>query len=88
MKIPRWCSIPLVVWLPDGKNLIISAREAKEPYSQLWMMSCPEGEVRRLTNDLEAYFWISLSADGRMVVTRQQITDAPPVCAMDERLDV
>ena len=72
VKIPRWRAIPRVVWLPDGKNLIISAREAKEPYSQLWMMSYPEGEVRRLTNDLEAYFWISVSADGRMVVTRQQ----------------
>jgi Tol biopolymer transport system component/DNA-binding winged helix-turn-helix (wHTH) protein len=72
VKIPRWRAIPRVVWLPDGKNLIISAREAKEAYSQLWMMSYPEGEVRRLTNDLEAYFWISVSADGRMVVTRQQ----------------
>ncbi len=28
--------------------------------------------VRRLTNDLESYFWLSLSADGRMLVTRQQ----------------
>lgn len=72
VKIPRWRSIPRVVWLPDGKNLIISAREAKEPYSQLWMFSYPDGEVRRLTNDLETYFWISTSADGRMVVTRQQ----------------
>jgi Tol biopolymer transport system component/DNA-binding winged helix-turn-helix (wHTH) protein len=72
VKIPRWRAIPRVVWLPNGKHLIISAREAKEPYSQLWMMSYPEGEVRRLTNDLEAYFWISVSADGQMLVTRQQ----------------
>ena len=28
--------------------------------------------MRRLTNDLEAYFWISLSADGRTIATRQQ----------------
>jgi Tol biopolymer transport system component/DNA-binding winged helix-turn-helix (wHTH) protein len=72
LKIPRWRAIPRVVWMPDGKHLIISAREAKEPYSQLWMYSYPDGEIRRLTNDLEAYFWISLSADGKMVVTRQQ----------------
>jgi Tol biopolymer transport system component/DNA-binding winged helix-turn-helix (wHTH) protein len=72
LKIPRWRVIPHVVWMPDGKHLIISAREAKEPYSQLWMYSYPDGEIRRLTNDLEAYFWISVSADGQKVVTRQQ----------------
>jgi Tol biopolymer transport system component/DNA-binding winged helix-turn-helix (wHTH) protein len=72
LKIPRWRAIPRVVWMPDGKHLIISAREAKEPYSQLWLLALSDGEVRRLTNDLEAYFWISLSADGQKVVTRQQ----------------
>jgi TolB protein len=36
------------------------------------MLDYPDGAVRRLTNDLENYFWLSLSADGRMLVTRQQ----------------
>ena len=36
------------------------------------MLAYPDGEVRRLTNDLEGYFWISLSSDGRKLVTRQQ----------------
>jgi TolB protein len=72
LKTPRWRAIHRALWRPDGKNLIISARDEKESYSQLWLMSYPDGEVSRLTNDLEAYFWISLSADGRMVVTRQQ----------------
>jgi eukaryotic-like serine/threonine-protein kinase len=72
LKTPRWRAIQRALWLPNGKRLIVSAREAKEPYSQLWLLSYPDGEVRRLTNDLEAYFWISLSADGRTVATRQQ----------------
>jgi TolB protein len=36
------------------------------------MVTWPDGEIRRLTNDLENYLWISLSADGRMLVTRQR----------------
>ncbi len=72
MKIPRWRAIFRVLWMPDGKRLIITAREAKEPYSQIWMLALPGGEIRRWTNDLESYFWLSLSADGEMLVTRQQ----------------
>jgi Tol biopolymer transport system component/DNA-binding winged helix-turn-helix (wHTH) protein len=72
LKTPRWRAVFRVLWMPDGKRLIITAREANEPYSQLWMLTFPDGEIRRLTNDLESYFWLSLSADGRMLVTRQQ----------------
>lgn len=72
LKTPRWRSITRVLWRGDGRHLIIAARAANEATSQLWMLSYPDGEVRRLTNDLEAYFWISLSADGRRLVTRQQ----------------
>ncbi|HTH37462.1 MAG TPA: winged helix-turn-helix domain-containing protein [Pyrinomonadaceae bacterium] len=72
MKIPRWRAIFRVLWMPDGKRLIITAREANEPYSQMWMLTFPGGEIRRLTNDLESYFWLSMSADGQTLVTRQQ----------------
>jgi Tol biopolymer transport system component len=36
------------------------------------MLAYPDGELRRLTNDLESYFWLSLSAAGKKLVTRQQ----------------
>jgi len=68
----RWRNITMALWTPSGKHLIFSARAIKEPTSQLWMLTYPEGPLRRLTNDLEAYFWISLSHDGRKLVTRQQ----------------
>src|SRR5262245_7183573 len=72
LKIPRWRAIQHALWTPDGAHLIVSAREGNESFSQLWMIAYPDGEIRRLTNDLEAYFWVSLSADGRMLVARQQ----------------
>ena len=68
----NWRAISHILWMPDGKNLIISARNLNEPTSQIWMLSFPKGEIRRLTNDLEGYFRISLSADGRKLIARQQ----------------
>src|SRR5262249_44920264 len=65
-------SITKALWAKNGRHLIFSARATDEPTSQLWMLAYPDGAVRRLTNDLEYYFWISLSADGRKLVTRQQ----------------
>jgi len=72
LKTPRWRAISRVLWTPNGRHLIFSARAADESYSQVWMLDYPDGAVRRLTNDLESYFWLSLSADGRKLVTRQQ----------------
>jgi Tol biopolymer transport system component/DNA-binding winged helix-turn-helix (wHTH) protein len=72
LKIPNWRAITRAIWMPSGKHLIVAAREGNEPSSQLWMLAYPDGDIRRLTNDLEAYFWLSLSSDGRMLVTRQQ----------------
>jgi Tol biopolymer transport system component/DNA-binding winged helix-turn-helix (wHTH) protein len=72
LRTPRWRGISRALWMPNGRYLVVSARAIDEPSSQLWMLAYPDGEVRRLTNDLESYFWISLSADGRRLVTRQQ----------------
>src|SRR5262245_50156181 len=68
----RWRAIQKALWTPDGRHLIFSARAINETTSQLWMLAYPDGDLRRLTNDLEGYFWISLSVDGRKLVTRQQ----------------
>ena len=72
LTTPRWRDVTRILWMPDGKHLIAAARAADEGTSQVWMLDYPDGNVRRLTNDLESYFWLSFSADGRMLVTRQQ----------------
>ncbi len=72
LDTPWWWGVTRSLWMPDGKRLIVAARARGEATSQLWMLSLGDGEIRRLTNDLEAYFWVSLSADGRLLVTRQQ----------------
>jgi Tol biopolymer transport system component/DNA-binding winged helix-turn-helix (wHTH) protein len=72
LNTPRWRDVTRTLWMPDGKHLIVAARAIDESTSQLWMLDFPDGGVRRLTNDLEIYFWCTLSADGRTLVTRQQ----------------
>jgi TolB protein len=72
LKIPRWRAIFRVLWMPDGKRLLMTARAGGEQYSQIWMLRVSDGELRRLTNDLESYLRISLTADAQMLITRQQ----------------
>lgn len=72
LNTPNWRGITRILWTPGGTHLIVTARASDEPTSQLWLLEVASGDVRRLTNDLESYFWTSLSADGRTLVTRQQ----------------
>jgi Tol biopolymer transport system component len=68
----RWHSASQQAWLPDGTGLIVSARErAGAPY-QLWLVNYPNGEMRRLTNDLNDYDKVSISPDGRRLVAQQE----------------
>ncbi len=67
----RWRFIRDVAWLPDGGGLVINARdEASAPQIalQIWRVSYPGGEARRITNDLNNYMRLSASADGRTLM--------------------
>lgn len=69
-----WVSVSRVLWLRDGSGLIATAvPELVSAGTQLWYVSYPEGEVRRITNDLNAYGTSSLglTADSRTAVTVQ-----------------
>jgi Tol biopolymer transport system component len=50
------------VWLPDGSGLLfVMAENFPNSPGQLWSISYPQGEVRRLTNDLTNYGLASLA---------------------------
>jgi serine/threonine protein kinase/Tol biopolymer transport system component len=65
----NWLFANRTAWLPDGKGLIVAAADAGSPDLQLWRVSYPQGETRRLTNDPNDYFGMSLTADGKNLVT-------------------
>jgi eukaryotic-like serine/threonine-protein kinase len=50
------------VWMPDGSGLLfLMAEPGANTPGQLWYISYPQGEVRRLTNDLTNYGLSSLA---------------------------
>ena len=74
----HWRSLSQAAWLPDGTGLVVSAQERQGAPYQLWLVAYPSGEMRRLTNDLNAYDKISVSADSRLLVA-QQVNDVTHV---------
>jgi serine/threonine protein kinase/Tol biopolymer transport system component len=70
----RWYQIHRLSWLADGSGLLMTAAE-KAPDSQsrqIWHLSYPGGEARKITNDLNSYTSISLNADSSVLLTVQQ----------------
>ena len=72
----RWTDVRQLSWLPDGSGLVLSAAEADLSPAQIWTLSLPAGESRRVTNDLNTYLGASVTADGSALVTVQ--TDRVP----------
>jgi Tol biopolymer transport system component len=62
-----------IAWLPDGNGLVLNAQD-KPMFlaSQIWELSYPAGEARRITNDLNFYRGVSVNGDGTALVTVQQ----------------
>ena len=69
----QWHQIQRLAWLADGSGLLMTAAEKASDFrvTQLWHLSYPGGEARRITNDLSEYLNISLSADSSILVTVQ-----------------
>jgi len=68
------------VWAPDGAGLIFAAAEdapdSTSTNSQIWRLSFPGGEARRITNDLSNYRSVSLTDDagGMVAVQRERLS--------------
>jgi eukaryotic-like serine/threonine-protein kinase len=65
-----WQFTARVAWLPDMSGLLIIAGEGPGS-TQIWFVSYPNGERRRITNDLNGYRSIGLAADGTKFSTIQ-----------------
>jgi serine/threonine protein kinase/WD40 repeat protein len=58
--------------LKDGKGLLMNATDTVSNLPQLFHVSIADGKETRVTNDLNAYFGISVSDDAATVVTAQR----------------
>jgi eukaryotic-like serine/threonine-protein kinase len=69
VKTPKWFAVISIEWLPDGSGLIVTALEQmRSSPLQIWHLSCPSGEARRITNDFGNYDNLSLTADASTLV--------------------
>lgn len=65
----RWWQVGQVAWLADGQGLIASATEEAGSLPQLWHLPFKGGAAKRITNDLNGYVDIGLTADSKTLVS-------------------
>lgn len=71
LTVQNWDQIDQLVWLPDGSGLLMTAKEKKDSARQIWRLAYPSGEARRVTQDLNDYSNLSLTADAEALVSIQ-----------------
>ena len=64
-----WSWVAAVKWLPDDDGILAIAAEAPELPAQVWLLPWPDGEPRRVTNDLNDHRMVTLTDDGASLVT-------------------
>ncbi|HVQ38085.1 MAG TPA: protein kinase, partial [Pyrinomonadaceae bacterium] len=77
VQTPKWFSIINIEWFADGSGLNVAAKEPSQSSSlQLWHLAYPSGEARRITNNLDNYAHLSLTADASSLVVIKRETTA------------
>ncbi|MGH9874434.1 MAG: protein kinase domain-containing protein, partial [Pyrinomonadaceae bacterium] len=73
LTLRSWPYTGNVAWFSDGSGVTFVAREQRLGALQIWQASYPEGETRRITNDLNSYdyYSLTLTADARALVAVQ-----------------
>ncbi len=82
-----------VAWLPDSSGLfLITAEKSTGLRNQIWFQPYPDGEPFKITNDLNQYSSLSVTADGKSFVSTQQrqqatiyVGDSPAV--LNDKID-
>ncbi|HEV8368606.1 MAG TPA: protein kinase [Pyrinomonadaceae bacterium] len=76
IKTPKWFGVINVSWLPDRSGLIVTVLErSRSTPLQVWHLSYPSGEARKITNDFSNYADLSLTADASaLVVIKRDLT--------------
>src|ERR1700677_4218446 len=58
-----------VAWLPDGRHLLVLYFKTHSDRGQIGIVGVPDGAFRTLTNDVNAYSELAISADGKTMAT-------------------
>ncbi len=69
--VERWVHISQVAWLADSSGLALIAFQSHNSPGQIWYISYPGGKAYRVTNDLNDYVDLSLTADSHTLFAVQ-----------------
>jgi serine/threonine protein kinase len=67
----KWYDVRQVAWPADGGHLLFTAKEKGSSNFKIWQLSYPAGEAQAITNDLDSYSTISITADFTELATVQ-----------------
>lgn len=69
----RFSGLSQVAWLQNGQGLLAVVADTTAPLStsQLWHFAWPGDSSRRITNDMNAWRWVSVPAQAEQFVTVQ-----------------
>lgn len=73
----EWNWIGQVAWLGDGSGFVFTAwnPESETMSDQIWLMSYPGGERRRVTSDINGYLGVDLAEAGDTIVASESMPD-------------
>jgi len=83
----EWRMVEDPSWLADRSGLVLAALEPGSSAEQLWLLSYPGGQPRRITNDPNSYYQVSLSADSSTIAAIQGETLSTLWSAMEGRTE-
>ena len=58
-----------LAWMPDGRHLLTLYLKAHSDRGQIGVVGIADGEFHTITNDVNAYSQLALSADGKILAT-------------------
>jgi serine/threonine protein kinase/Tol biopolymer transport system component len=67
----KWWDAGRIAWMRDGRGFVMTAADQPATPSQVWFVSYPDGKAVRITNDLNYYYNVSLTADSSTIVATQ-----------------
>jgi Tol biopolymer transport system component/DNA-binding winged helix-turn-helix (wHTH) protein len=68
----HWQTLGRMEWLATGAGIVVTAAEKGGNFAQqIWYVNYPDGAIRKITNDLNDYRDLSVSADARTIITVQ-----------------
>ena len=68
----HWQTLGRMEWLSAGNGLLVAAAEKGGNFGQqIWYVSNPDGTARKITNDLNDYRDLSVTADAKTIIAVQ-----------------